>query len=420
MKNIPLGRSDYQRATYNEAALILRNRYFEENPILNEQATALLARPGMKRAISAGVGPIRGVFSSPGAFSDNLFVVSGVALYRVDAYGTATYIGDVGTSDTASVTFAATGTIGDVPNHLFLCDGGVLWVYTDNGYAHQTLTAAGAIANNDTVQINGVYYKWTNGAVDAGTPLGTLANPWLVKLDISNALALEHLYDAIGDTGVIGTDYSTALTPHATVTAYVATATTVSVRANVYGTAGNAYSTTETGANISWGAATMAGGGAATLFQVPTPDDVGAISLGHIASYIIVVPTQGVGVNGRFYWIEPGEITIDPLNYATAERSPDAVYQVVIFGDQFWLLGQSTTETWVPTGNPDAPMQRFQGVLFDRGTWKGTGIQVKDSLILVDSEGGVFQVGGGLKRISRPDIEGRIRKAIQEQSLDGF
>jgi hypothetical protein len=54
----------------------------------------------------------------------------------------------------------------------------------------------------------------------------------------------------------------------------------------------------------------------------------------------------------------------------------------------------------------------LQGVTFDRGTWEGTAVQVKESMIVVDADGGVFQIAGGLKRISRPDIEERIRVAI--------
>jgi hypothetical protein len=37
-------------------------------------------------------------------------------------------------------------------------------------------------------------------------------------------------------------------------------------------------------------------------------------------------------------------------------------------------------------------------------------------MVIVDSDGGVFQISGGLKRISRPDIEERIREAIQYQA----
>jgi hypothetical protein len=89
---------------------------------------------------------------------------------------------------------------------------------------------------------------------------------------------------------------------------------------------------------------------------------------------------------------------------------------VVVFGDQFWLPGSTTTEAWYITGNFDSPVARVQGVVFDRGAWEGTAIQVKDSMIIVDNDGGVWKIQGGAKRISRPDIEQRIRVAIQYQA----
>ena len=51
---------------------------------------------------------------------------------------------------------------------------------------------------------------------------------------------------------------------------------------------------------------------------------------GMFANYAVV---QGADKNGRFYWIEPGEHVIDPLNFATAERLPDPVLSVRAVGD---------------------------------------------------------------------------------------
>ena len=148
------------------------------------------------------------------------------------------------------------------------------------------------------------------------------------------------------------------------------------------------------------------------------PDDAGAISVAAINSFVIVVPVQddAIGTVGRFYWIEPGERTIDPLNFANAERSPDRINQVITFSDMFWLFGDTTTEPWVTTGSQDFPMQRFQGIIFDRGSWQGTAVKVRDSMVVVDEEGGVFQINNGQKRISNPAIEERIRLAIGRQT----
>lgn len=413
--DIPLSRSDYFRGVAKEARIRTRNRYFEQNPVLSTQQTALIARPGLKRWIAVGDGPIRGLYSQPGSFSDCLFVASGGDLYRIDTDETITFIGAIPSINTKSpVKMAATSNIGETPAFLFVAAGSSLMLYIEDGYALGTVS--GTPANTDVVRIGGIYYSFTNASVDAGTPAGTAGNPWLVALGANAAAAWTNLADAIGATGVAGTQYSTALTAHTDVQLANFTSTSVAIRSNFIGALGNGTVTTETGAAIAWGAATLTGGGDPSWTQVATPDDVGIIDVGYVLSYVVVIPAQGQGINGRFYWVDPGETVIDPPDFATAERAPDPISNVVVLGDQFWLPGSNTTEVWYFTGNNDSPVLRMQGVVFDRGAWEGTAIQVKNSMILVDNEGAVFQVSGGMERISRPDIEQRIREAIQFQA----
>lgn len=417
MVDIPLSRSDYFRGVAKEARIRTRNRYFEQNPVLTQQQAALIARMGLKRFISVGDGPIRGIYSQPGSFDDALFVASGEQLWRVDKDAVATLVGQLPSGPvTGSVTMAATSNIGETPAFLFVASGSTLMCYIQNGYARGSIS--GTPANNDVVRVGNIYYQFTNGSVDSGTPAGTVGNPWLVALGASAGEAWENLADAFGASGIAGTQYSTALIANDQIQVAAYTASTVFIRATLVGTLGNGVVTTETGAAIAWDdGGTLVGGGDPSWFPVATPDDVGIVSVGYIASYVVVVPAQGQGINGRFFWIDPGETVIDPLDFATAERAPDPISGVVVFGDQFWLPGTSTTEVWYFSGNEDSPVLRMQGVVFDRGAWEGTAVQVKDSMIIVDNEGAVFQISGGVKRISRPDIEERIRKAIQYQAL---
>lgn len=419
-QSIPLANSDYRRGVAQEADVLLRNRFVEGNPVLSANAPAFIARPALVYWQTVGEGPIRATYSAPGAFDDDLFVVSYNHLYRVDrVFGNAdgVYPGLTGGDQNSAVRFAATGDIGTIGPRLWFADGGALYVYMDDGFAQGALTAT-AIADGDTIRVGSMYYRWSTGSLDSGSPAGTVGNPWRVLIDVSIIGSFTNMYKAINDTGVNGTDYSTAVTENPDAVATSATAVALRVRAKDDGIAGNAIPTTETGANMNWGGATMLGGGTPGVIQIPTPDDVGVLDVAVINNYVIVVPAQGEGINGRFYWIMPGETYIDPLNYATAERSPDPIYQCVVFGDQFWLPGQSTTEVFYMTGDPDVPVTRFQGVLYDRGTVPGTALQVKDRMVVIDPDGTVVVVQGGQQIISTPQIAERIRKAINYKNIN--
>ena len=253
--------------------------------------------------------------------------------------------------------------------------------------------------------------------MDAGTPDGTVAKPWLVANAATKGQAFDNLKAAINATGTLGVTYSSGITQaQGNFTAYQNISTGLYVHAIVPGGLGNAIPTTTTGVSVAWGAATLVGGGTPTCTPVAIPGDVAVLDVAFVRSFIIIVPVQGAGINGRFYWIIPGATTVDPLNYATAERKPDAVTQVIAFNDEFWLCGQTTTEPWYVTPDPAAPMLPIQGISIDRGVMGGSAVQIKEVMIMVDQEGGVFSVQGGFKRISPPDIEERIRAAILYQN----
>jgi hypothetical protein len=153
--------------------------------------------------------------------------------------------------------------------------------------------------------------------------------------------------------------------------------------------------------------------GAAALAQILLPDDVSPVSLDYINAFIIVV----ISDSQRCYWINPGELTVDPLNFFEAERLPDHLLQVRTVGDQFWLLGQKTNEVWRMTGNAAAPFQRIEGRLFDLGIWGGTAVRVGDDVVVVGTDGKVYRIGGTPKEISNPGIAEMIRDSIYTQGL---
>lgn len=406
--HLPLGITDQEREVAGTPHIRVFNRYFEQDPTEQKFGSALLVRPGLRKWLTLGTSPVRALYSQPGSFLDALFCVSGNTLYRIDKNETVTTIGTIGTSS-GYVSMAATDT------YLFVADGDALYYYTDDDYARGTLTAS-AVANGDVVRMGSVYYQFTTGDVNTGTPQGTSGAPWLVLVGGTTAISLDNLAKAIGNTGTLGTDYSTLLQVHPDVTLTSNDATTVKIRSNQSGTSGNAIATTETGAGLAWGAATLAGGGGSAFTTVAVPDGDGIISVAMLLSFVVCVVAQGQGKNGRFYWINPGEVTIEDLNFATAERAPDPTWNAVDVGDQVWFPGLNSNEIWNLQPDGTAVFQRQLGRLFDKGTWEGTVVKIKDSVVAVGTDGTVYEITNeGPQIISTPGIAERFRKAINAQ-----
>ena len=149
--------------------------------------------------------------------------------------------------------------------------------------------------------------------------------------------------------------------------------------------------------------------GSAALTAITTPDDIPMISLDVFNGYIICVQDN----SDRFYWTQPGAIIIDPLDFATAERLPDAASQVRAIGDEFWIFGYKSIEPFRATGDATAPFQRIEGRRFDHGVFDGTAVQMKGaSVICVSDEGTVYEISGTEQPISDPSVAERTRDAI--------
>lgn len=378
------------------------NRFFEQNPIGAEK-TSLLSRPGTRSFLSVGDGPIRARFSQPGVFGGDLFVVSGTTLYRYDGTTTTPISGSI-----LGMRYPAMAGV-SIPGWeaVFITDGVVLQYYGGAARATGLLTATGAISSGDVVRVGAVHYQFFNGLVDEGTRDGSSSNPWRVDIGGSVAAALANLQSALNLTGLPGTTYSSALAAHPDVRAYGLTATTLGFRAIEAGLAGDDIITSTTGAGLSWGAGTLTGAsGGHELVQCSVPDGSSIIDLASLASHVICVE----GDSRRFFWIRPGEVDIQPLDFSSAESEPDHIVNVASVGDQFWLFGQSSTEAWYASGDANQPFLRAQGRAFSQGIIPGTLAQVDDTIMVVGRDHVVYRIVGSPERVSHHGIEERIRK----------
>lgn len=142
------------------------------------------------------------------------------------------------------------------------------------------------------------------------------------------------------------------------------------------------------------------------LTQVAMPDGRVAIDVTDLNNYIIIACPDG-----RFYWLVPGQTTIDPLNFATAESSPDGLIAIKRIGDEVYFFGESSVEVWSSTGDSALPFIRSSGRNFSRGILDRDTIQIVDNTIFwVGENGTVYRAANVPNRISNHGIEERIRR----------
>lgn len=407
MAQIPLGVGAYSRPFGKLPEIRMENRFFEQNPVGAEKV-ALLSRPGSKLFLNVGLGPIRTLYSQAGVFNEDLFIVSGSALYRYDGVAAPTLI---------------TGTVAGLPGYpvmtsiaipqweaIFITDGVTLQYYEGEKRSTSTLTASAVVAN-DVVRIDGVYYMFVTTSVDAGVPAGTAGSPWLVKIGLDLETTLINLFNAINTFGTPGVDYSTDVLVHPSVRAFGATPTSFKVRANASGAAGNTIVTTETGAGTAWTGATLAGGGGHSLQLVATPDNIPFVDLATLASHILCAEAN----SRRFFWIRPGEVVVDALDFSSAESDPDHIVNIAAVGDQLWIFGQSSTEAWYASGDAEQPFLRAQGRAFSQGIIPGTFARIQETIVVIGQDRVAYRIAGVPERVSHHGIEEKIR--LWQESL---
>ena len=396
---LPLGTEAYNRTWAKELEIRLKNRFFEENPVNAVDSTALLSRAGTTFFAQLGQGPIRKIWSQEGTFAGDAFIVSNLALFRYSKLGVSTPL-------VATIQDNGTPSIDGTAEYVFISDGAGLYYYNGIGsFATGVLTATANFADGETVTLGSVTYTFNTVLGGANSILiGATAAISLENLGLATFAATGTGIGTKFGTGTVANGQARAVPDVLDPLKLVATAVTA-------GTAGNTVVTTETAANASWGAATLAGGAANAVNQIVTPGDVGIVSLGVLGGFVLCVAAQ----SQRVYFIRPGEVTINPLDFFEAESIPDEIVEIVIVGDQAWLIGAASTEVWYLSGAEPVPFDRVQGIAFSRGGLEGTAKVLDEAVIMVGNDGVVYMIAGGLRRISTHGIEERIRRAIRTE-----
>ena len=98
--------------------------------------------------------------------------------------------------------------------------------------------------------------------------------------------------------------------------------------------------------------------------QITDPDFTGALTVSYLDGYFIYIEP-----NSQLVWSTAllDGTSIDPLDFASAEGSPDNLVSSIVDHSEAWLFGTNTVEVWYNAGNAGFPLQRIQGAFMEIG-----------------------------------------------------
>ena len=98
--------------------------------------------------------------------------------------------------------------------------------------------------------------------------------------------------------------------------------------------------------------------------QISDPDFPGAVTVGYLDGYFVFNEP-----NSQKVWVTSllDGTSIDPLDFASAEGSPDGLVALMVDHREAWLFGTNSVEVWYDAGLPDFPLQRIQGAVNEIG-----------------------------------------------------
>jgi hypothetical protein len=98
--------------------------------------------------------------------------------------------------------------------------------------------------------------------------------------------------------------------------------------------------------------------------QITDPDFPGAVTVGYLDGYFVFNEP-----NSQKIWVTQllDGTSVDPLDFASAEGSPDGLVAVNVDHREAWLFGTDSIEVWYDAGLADFPLTRIQGAFNEIG-----------------------------------------------------
>lgn len=98
--------------------------------------------------------------------------------------------------------------------------------------------------------------------------------------------------------------------------------------------------------------------------QITDEDFPGAVTVGYLDGYFVFNEPDSQRV-----WVTSllDGLSVDPLDFASAEGSPDGLVSLIIDHREAWLFGTNSVEVWYNAGEADFPLARIQGAYNEIG-----------------------------------------------------
>lgn len=147
--------------------------------------------------------------------------------------------------------------------------------------------------------------------------------------------------------------------------------------------------------------------------QITDPDFPGATTVCYLDGYFVFNQP-----NSQIIWVSDllDGTSVQPLNFASAEGSPDGVVGLINDHKELWIFGTDTTEVWYDAGGADFPLAPIQGAFNEIGCLSPWTIQKLDNSIFwlgTDPRGqGIVYRADGYKgvRVSTHAVEWQIQQ----------
>ena len=101
-----------------------------------------------------------------------------------------------------------------------------------------------------------------------------------------------------------------------------------------------------------------------TFAEITDIDFPGAVTVGYLDGYFVFNEPD----SQKFWVTQLFEGTqVDPLDFASAEGSPDGLVGLIVDHREVWLFGTDSVEVWYDAGLADFPLARIQGAFNEIG-----------------------------------------------------